>query len=160
TGWLARQGVLRPLSRYWEGAQPKTELYFVSNFSTLDLVDRERFTCRLMTLVRKDDEVHQRGKEGIEPVVLLLAEPRVEKGFEAAAHAVAPDVPSSGGSGMNQLPQPLGAGVEGGEEAILFVGEVLIEGRSGNPGSVDHVLDVGFQVPELGGGVQHGAEQA
>src|SRR4051812_27505240 len=40
-----------------------------------------------MTLVRKNHEVHQRGKECFELVVLLLAEAGVEKRFDAADDA-------------------------------------------------------------------------
>src|SRR3954467_3113042 len=70
-----------------QAVQPEIWLYFVSNFSTLDLVDRERLTSRLMTLVRKNDEVHQRGKEGLELVVLAPAEAGVEEGFPPADDA-------------------------------------------------------------------------
>src|SRR4051794_41920595 len=65
-------------------------LYFVSNFSTLDLVDRERLTSCLMTLIRKDHEVHQRGKKRFQLVVLMSAEAGGEQRFDAAANTRGP----------------------------------------------------------------------
>src|SRR5215469_4692339 len=56
----------------------------MSSFSTLDLLDRERLNRRFMTLVRKNDEVHQRGQQGLKLVKLLLAQPRIEHGFDSA----------------------------------------------------------------------------
>src|SRR6478609_8376266 len=67
--------------------QPGKGLYLMSNFSTQDLVDRERLTCRLMTLVGKHYEVHQRGQERLELVVLLLAEAGIEQRFDSADDA-------------------------------------------------------------------------
>ena len=201
----------------------------MSNFSTLDLVDRERLSRRLMTLVGKHYEVHQRGQKRFQLVVLLLAEARIEQGFDAAddagsrqavwerrsgsssrasesrqrakssssstrrltAAALAarasttivravsgsrlakpssasspsgPDrarsSPPSRAAAVDRCAQALGAGVEGGEEAVFFVGEMLVEGGAGDAGPVDHVLDVGFQVAEFGRGIQHRYDQA
>src|SRR5690242_5059273 len=56
----------------------------MSNFSTLDLVDRERLSRSLMTLVGKYDEVHQRGEQRFELVVLLLAKAGIEQRFDSA----------------------------------------------------------------------------
>src|SRR6476646_8721304 len=200
----------------------------MSNFSTLDLVDRERLSRSLMTLVGKDYEVHQRGQERFELVVLLLAEAGREQGFDAAGdargrqgragtasgeqlsrlrveafgkvveqldttpnrsdaggaglddhrprligfvagaaqhrlepqpHPVPPDSPTAACGCSHSRSQALGAGVEGGEEAVFFVGEMLVEGGSGDAGPVDHVLDVGFQVAEVGCSVEHRYDQ-
>src|SRR5918995_6646697 len=208
--------------------QPRKGLYLMSNFSTLDLVDRESLTRRLMTLVGENHEVHQRGQKRFELVVLLLAEARMEQGFDAAddaggghdalgaglrkqlfglqlealcevvhefdttpnrrragrprldhhraggigfaggeaqqrfepeADSVAPDVPPFASRGFEFLAQTLGADVESGEEAIFFVGEVFVESGAGYAGPVDHVLDVGFQVAEVGGGAEHRYDQ-
>src|SRR4051794_32264880 len=179
-------------------------LYFVSNFSTLDLVDRERLTSCLMTLIRKDHEVHQRGKKRFQLVVLMSAEAGGEQRFDAADNArgpyrrlrrgfggqfarlivkaarkvvqkldpplhrgfagcprldhesaggvwfpgrkpqqcfepvadpVTPDVASLPDGRLEFLAQSLGAAVEGGEEAVFFVGEVFVEGRTGDAGA-------------------------
>src|SRR6185295_713428 len=64
--------------------QARKTLYLMSNFSNLDLVDRERLTSRLMTLIGKNHEIHQRGQKLLQPVVLLLAESRIEQGFDSA----------------------------------------------------------------------------
>jgi hypothetical protein len=203
-------------------------LYFLSNFSTLDLVDRERLSSCLMTLIRKHNEVHQRRQKRLEPVVFVLAETGIEERFdssddssgghgslrgwsgkkllsmlveaprefvqefdtspngsgaggtrlddqrpsgvglagrelqhrfEAEAHPVTPDVASPPRGRLDFLAQARGTGVKGGKEAVFFVGEVLIEGGAGNAGAIDHVLDVGFQVSEFRGGVEHRYDQ-
>src|SRR5215218_9376121 len=64
--------------------QAAKRLYLMSNFSTLDLIDRERLIRRLMALVREDHEVHQRGEKRLELVVLLPAKAGIEEGFDAA----------------------------------------------------------------------------
>src|SRR5215467_5866319 len=73
------------------GCAARKKLYFLSNFSNLelvdrelDLVDRERLCSCLMTLVRKHDEVHQRRQKGFELVVFVFAEAGVEKRFDPA----------------------------------------------------------------------------
>src|SRR5436190_11114593 len=208
--------------------QPVKDLYLMSNFSTLDLVDRERLTSRLMTLVGKHYEVHQRGQKRFELIVLLPAEARIEQGFDPAddagggqrgggalagkelaglrfeaagelvhkldtapnrsraggpgldhhraggiglatgeaeqgfegvADAIAPDISALAGGCIELLAQPLGAGVESGEEAVFFVGEVLVEGRAGDAGPVDHVLHVGSEIAQIGGSVEHRDDQ-
>jgi hypothetical protein len=52
-----------------------------------------------------------------------------------------------------------GAGVEGGQEAVVFVGEVLVEGRTRHTCAFDHVLDVRGAIAEFGDGAQHADEQ-
>src|SRR3954454_10631788 len=114
TGWLARQGFFSLLSAVRKLFSPKNELYFVSNFSTLDLVDRERFTRRLMPLVRKNHEVHQRGEKRVELVVLLLAEAGVEKRFDSADDARCGD----GGSAWRRPEELPGLFVEAPGEVV------------------------------------------
>src|SRR6478609_8774574 len=62
----------------------RKKLYLMSNFSNLDLVDRECLSRRLMTLVGKHYEVHQRGQKRLELVVLVLAEAGIEQRFHAS----------------------------------------------------------------------------
>ena len=63
------------------------------------------------------------------------------------------------GGGVDAFPQAGGGGVEGSEEAVFFVREVLVEGGAGDAGPFDHVLDVGVAVAEFGGGEQHRRDQ-
>src|SRR5436853_2331311 len=201
----------------------------MSNFSTLDLVDRKRLISRPMTLVGEDHEVHQRGKERLELVELLPAEAGVEHGFDAAdypggghraggrlfgqqflclrlqaasefvhqldtppncrgagrprlddhrsrrlrlaagktkqglqaeADSVTPDLASLAGCGVDLLPQAFGARVEGGKEAVLLIGEMLVEGGPGYARPVNHVLDVRSEVTKFGSSFEHRYDQS
>ena len=67
--------------------------------------------------------------------------------------------PPLAAAAADPVAQARGGGVEGGEEAGFFVGEVLVEGGTGDAGPLDHVLDVGFAVAEFGGGAQHRRQQ-
>src|SRR5215212_10249839 len=105
----------------------------MSNFSTLDLVDRESLSRRLMTLVRKYDEVHQRGQQRFELVVLLLAHARIEQGFDSA------DDPGSGKSGLGATlrKQPASLRIEGLGEVVEEFDTAPNSRRAGRPG-LDH----------------------
>src|SRR3954447_11201591 len=86
----------------WAEPLARKLVYFLSSFSNLDLVDRERLSCCPMTLVRKHDEVHQRGQERLEPVVILLGEAGIEEGLDAADDARGGDCRR--GLGWEELP--------------------------------------------------------
>ncbi len=83
----------------------------------------------------------------------------VQQRFERETEPLAQAVPTLSGGGADALAQALGAGVEGGEKAVLFVGEVLVEGGAGDAGPFDHLLHVGFPVAEFGGGAEHRRQQ-
>src|ERR1700749_264126 len=181
-----------------------------------------------MPLVRKHDEIHQRGQKGLELVVFVFAEAGVEERFDSAddpgsgygslrrrvgkkllgkfveapreivqefdtphnrlragsarldhqrprgiglanrefqhrfetkADFVTPNAAALADCRFDFYAQARGAGVEGGEEAVFFVGEMFVEGGAGNAGAIDYILDIGFQVSEFGGGVEHRYDQ-
>ena len=83
-----------------------------------------------------------------------------EEGAEAAADAVTPDVAALVRRCRDLLAEAPGAGVEGGQEAVVLVGEVLVEGGTGDARPFDHVLDVGRAVAEFGDRPQHADQEA
>jgi hypothetical protein len=84
----------------------------------------------------------------------------VQQGFQSEAQPVPEVVASLASGGLDPVAKARGGLVEGGEEAGFLVGEMLVEGGTGDPGPLDHLLDVGFAVAEFGGGAQHGRQQA
>src|SRR5262249_10338184 len=61
---------------------------------------------------------------------------------------------------LEPLAKPRRSSVEGGEEAVFLVLEVLVEGGAGDAGAVEHVLHTDLAVAKLRGGAQHSRQQA
>ena len=97
-----------------------------------------------------DDQRHRR--------VGLLGD-EAEQLLEAEAEALAPALAVVGGR-LEPLAQAGRGAVEGGQEAVFLVLEVLVEGRAGDAGAVEHVLDADLAVAELRRGPQHRRQQA
>src|SRR4029077_7567931 len=62
--------------------------------------------------------------------------------------------------GCNPPVEPFCGGIEGGDEALLLIGEVLVEGRPRDPGALEHVLDVDLPVALLGDREAHRGEDS
>ena len=88
----------------------------------------------------------------------LAAPGEGEDGGEGEAQAPAP-VLAFGGRAWNTGAQPPSGGVESGEEAVVLVGEVLVEGWPRDAGPFDHVLNVGFPVAAGRRRVEHRGDQ-